>query len=230
VIEDFAAIEAAAVSPEFTERVLNRHRREAQLLLATAAQEWIDGGCVRYDDHEDSCTAGLAGRLLRLLEEGRRTALQLLAILENGGWTGEHFEGRANPATVPRPDVVLYLGVHHDVKMTVECKRLLRGSATARDYVKHGLCRFLTGRYSSDNGQATMIGFLLDQHAETARDDINEEIVQLLDAHQQLEGAEPLAGLTTVYRSTHPRASTGIYAVHLLLDIQDRNPAHSETS
>jgi hypothetical protein len=229
VIEDFAVIEAAAVSPEFTERVLKRHRDEAHFLLATAAQAWIDDGCTRYDDHEDSCTAGLVGRLLRIIEEGRRTALQLLPILENGGWTGEHFEGRANPATVPRPDVVLYLGVHHDVKMTVECKRLLAGSATARDYVKDGLCRFLTGRYSSDNGQATMIGFLLDQHAEPARDGINEEIVKLLDAHQRLGGPEGLAELTTVYRSTHPRGSSDIHAVHMLLDIQDRKPAYCET-
>ncbi len=81
------------------------------------------------------------------LQRRRAVGLQLLAFLETDGWTEAHLDGSANPATVPRPDLALYLGVHHDVQMTIECKRLLDPSANARGYVVDRLCRFLDGRY-----------------------------------------------------------------------------------
>lgn len=220
MIDDHAAVEAAMLEPTFLASVLERHRGEAHLLLAEAAKEWMAAGCIRFSDQEVACTAAVAGYLKRNLEQRRATGLQILAFLETGGWTEAHFNGTADPATVPRPDLALYLGLHHDVQMTIECKRLLDPSATARDYVADGLFRFLNGRYPTDSGSATMIGFLLDRDSPQAQRQINGVIEELLDKDQILQLASPLGNLNSIYRSKH--SAKAIEAIHLLLDIRRR--------
>lgn len=223
MIDDPAVAEAAVLDPRFLARVLERHRAEAHLLLADAADEWVSDGCVRFSDDEVACTAAVAGRLKHNLQRRRATGLQLLAFLETGGWTEAHLDGSANPATVPRPDLALFLGVHHDVQMTIECKRLLQPSATARGYVRDGLCRFLDGRYPTDSGRATMIGFLLDRDVARAKEQINRVIVHVLDEQQVLQLAPSIGRLDTVCLSQHPEQK--VEATHLLLDMRDRGPA-----
>jgi hypothetical protein len=223
VIDDHAAVEAAVLEPAFLASVLDRHRAEAHLLLANAAKEWMGGGCIRFSDQEVACTAALAGCLNRILQERRATGLQILAFLETGGWTDAHLDGSADPTKVPRPDLALYLGLHHDVQMTIECKRLLNPSATARDYVTDGLFRFLCGKYPTDAGLATMIGFLLDRDPSQAQGQINSVIEELLDEEQILQLASPIGGLDSAYRSGH--SLQGIEAIHLLLDIRKRQPS-----
>jgi hypothetical protein len=222
VIDDHAAVEAAVLEPAFLASVLERHRAEAHLLLAAAAQEWMAAGCIRFSDQEVACTAAVAGCLKRNLQQRRTTSLQILAFLETGGWTEAHLNGTADPAKVPRPDLALYLGLHHDVQMTIECKRLLNPSATARDYVNDGLSRFLNGRYPTDSGCATMIGFLLDRDPPRAQAQINGVIEELLDQNQILQPASPLGKLESIYRSMH--SAKEIEAVHLLLDMRKRQP------
>lgn len=225
MIDDLSAVEAAVLDPAFLARVLDRHRAEAIQLLAEAAGEWLAEGCApRFSDHETSCTAAVAGRLKSILTSRQRSGLQLIAFLETGGWTDAHLDGCADPATVPRPDLALYLGVQHDVQMTIECKRLLAPSATARQYVVDGLCRFLDGRYPTDSGRAAMIGFLLDRDVVSAEQQINDVIESVLDAQQALRPASSLGGLQTVYRSQHPGEGVDLEAVHLLLDMRSRRP------
>lgn len=227
MINDHAAVEAAVLEPAFLASVLKRHRAEAHCLLAEAAEEWIAGGCIRFSDQEVACTAAVAGCLNRNLQQRRTSGLQILAFLETGGWTEAHFNGTADPATVPRPDLALYLGLHHDVQMTIECKRLLKSSATARDYIVDGLCRFLNGRYASDSGCATMIGFLLDREPPEAHDQINGVIEEVLDKDQILHLASPLGNFKSIYRSEH--SIKEIEGVHLLLDMLKRDPSNGES-
>jgi hypothetical protein len=222
VIDDHAAVEAAVLSPAFLAAVLERQRAGAHLLLVQAAEDWVAGGCIRFSDAEVACTAAVVGCLKRNLKQRRATGLQLLAFLETGGWTEAHLDGGADPATVPRPDLALYLGVHHDVQMTIECKRLLSPSATPRDYVADGLCRFLDGRYPTDLGCATMVGFLLDREALKAQAQINTVIEDLLDKQQILQPASPIGNLDSVYRSQH--SASDLEATHLLVDIRSRKP------
>jgi hypothetical protein len=223
VIDDHAAVEAAVLEPAFLASVLERHQAEAHLLLAAAAEKWMAAGCIRFSDQEVACTAAVAGCLRWILQRRRTTSLQILAFLETGGWTEAHFNGTADPAKVPRPDLALYLGLHHDVQMTIECKRLLNPSATARDYITDGLFRFLDGRYPTDSGCATMIGFLLDRDPLQAEKQINAVIEELLDKDQILQLASPLGKLESVYRSKH--SAKEIEAVHLLLDMRKRQPS-----
>ena len=119
-------------------------------------------------------------------------------------------------------DIALFLGLHHDVKMPVECKRLLRPNATARDYVLKGLYRFLSGTYESSDGQATMICFAMDRDVHTACKDINEVIREQLSADQILMVVPPLGSLEAVYHSNRIANGEPLQAVHLLLDIQGR--------
>lgn len=222
MIEDPAEVEASALDPTFLQSILDRHRAEAHTLLAAAAEEWISDGCPRFNDHETSCTAVLVGFLADLIRQGRANAVQIAVFPETGGWTEAHLDGRANPDAVPRPDIALFLGLHHDVKMLVECKRLLRPHATARDYVLKGLYRFLNGTYESSDGQATMICFAMDRDAPTAYEDINEVLLKELSADQILTVAPPLGSFAAVYHSHHVPDGKPLMAVHLLLDIQDR--------
>lgn len=222
MIDDHAAAEAAVLEPAFLACVLKRHRAEAHHLLATAAEEWMAAGCIRFSDQEVACTAAVAGCIRRIIQQRRTTSLQMLAFLETGGWSEEHFNGTADPAKVPRPDLALYLGLHHDVQMTIECKRLLSPSATARHYVTDGLFRFLDGRYATDSGRATMIGFLLDRDPSEAEKQINAVIEELLDKNQILQLGPPLGHFKSIYRSTH--STKEIEAFHLLLDMRKRQP------
>jgi hypothetical protein len=227
VIEDPAEVEASALDPAFLQGILDRHRAEAHSLLAAAADEWITDGCPRFNDHETSCTAVLVGFLADLIRKGRASAFQIAVFPETGGWTEAHLDGRSDPDAVPRPDIALFLGLHHDVKMPVECKRLLRPNATARDYVLKGLYRFLSGAYESTDGEATMICFTMDRDAPTAREDINKVIQEHLSADQILMVAPPLGSFEAVYHSHHPRDGEPLETVHLLLDIQSRSPARA---
>lgn len=226
MIEDPAEVEASALDPVFLQGILDRHRAEAHSLLAAAAEEWIADGCPRFSDHETSCTAVLVGFLADALRHGRASAFQIAVFPETGGWTDAYLDGRLDPDTVPRPDIALFLGLQHDVKMPVECKRLLRPNATARNYVLQGLCRFLSGTYESSNGEATMICFVMDRDASEACEDINEVIREQLSADQILKAAPALGSSETVYHSQHAPAGGPLQTVHLLLDIQARPDAH----
>ncbi len=213
------------LDPAFLQRILNRHKAQAHSLLAAAAEQWITDGCPRFNDHETSCTAVLVGLLAELIRRGRANAIQIAVFPETGGWTEAHLDGRADPNTVPRPDIALFLGLHHDVKMPVECKRLLRPNATARDYVLNGLYRFLSGAYETSDGEATMICFAMDRDAPTACEDINKVIREQLSADQILTVAPPLGSFEAVYHSHHAHAGEPLQTVHLLLEIQGRSPA-----
>lgn len=227
MIEDPAVVEASALDPVFLQRILDRHRAQAHSLLAAAAEEWIADGCPRFDDHETSCTAVLVGFLADLIRQERTSAFQIAVFPETGGWTEAHLDGRANPDAVPRPDIALFLGLHHDVKMPVECKRLLRPNAPARDYVLKGLYRFLSGTYESCDGQATMICFTMDRDAPTACEDVNGVIRERLSADQILTVAPPLGSFEAVYHSHHTPDGEPLQTVHLLLDIQRRSAARA---
>lgn len=113
----------------------------------------------------------------------------------------------------------------------IECKRLdnkaTRGiSGLNAEYIKNGICRFVSNYYSSHYGVNAMIGFVvtpMDIHKNT--DDIN----LLLKNHF------PKANTTTAltkgnfipdfefhYRSIHKKHdSTELYLYHLMIDLSD---------
>ena len=226
-LDDMDAVEQAALDPAFLEYVLDRHRRTVHTLIAGAAVEWIAAGCPRYNDRETSCSAGLIGHLVRKIDAGKAQALQPRVILEVGAWTQEHLNGEADPSRVPRPDVVMWLGLQGEARMNIECKRLLSGSASPRQYVEDGMCRFLNGRYPVDQGVGTMVGFLLDRTPLTAADQISAAILVAVGRDEPLQEDTPLETLDSIYRSLHASDGEGavVELVHLLLDIRSRAEA-----
>lgn len=225
--DEMDALEQAVLDSDLLEFILDRHRRNARALIAAAAVEWVADGCTRYDDREASCTAAVVGRLLNKIDEGKAHALQPMVTLETGAWTKAHLSGEVDPATVPRPDVVIWLGLQHEARMNIECKRLLSGSASPRDYVKDGMCRFLNGRYPVDEGVGTMLGFLLDRDPPTAAAQINEAIPAVIGREELLHEHDALAMLEFVYRSAHECDVGDVELLHLLLDLTARrDPLH----
>jgi hypothetical protein len=224
-LDDPDELEQFVLSSELLARILERQRDTAHSLLAEAALEWIAEGCPRYNDHETSCTAALVGHVIRTIDERKARAFQPLVTLETGAWTEAHFSGAADPDSVPRPDVVMWFGLRHEARMNIECKRLLSGSATANDYVKKGMCRFLDGRYPTDEGIGTMIAFLLDRDGDQAVEEINTAIEAIIKRVELLGKVEGLGGLDSVYESDHAVPTGDLSLVHLLLDLRKRGPA-----
>jgi len=222
VIDDPDEVEASALDPSFLQGVLDRHRAQAHSLIATATQNWIAAGCPRFNDHENSCTAVVVGFLKDAIQQEH--GFRIAVFAETGGWTEAHLDGRADPDKAPRPDIALFLGVQHDVKMPIECKRLLRPDATAKDYVVKGLYRFLSGAYEPCDGMATMVCFVMDRDAPTACEDINKVIRKELSSQQILTLVQPLGLFRAVYNSRHTVNGEPLRAVHLLADIQSRPP------
>lgn len=220
-LDDLDALEQAVLASDLLEHILDRHRQTAHALLAEAAVEWLEEGCPRYDNREASCTAAVAGRLLTKIDERKSNALQPMVTLETGAWTEEHFSGEKDPTTVPRPDLVVWLGLQHEARMNVECKRLLSGFASPRDYVQDGVCRFLNGRYPVDEGVGAMIGFLLDRDPATAAHQIDDAIRAVIERDEPLHEDGPLATLESIYRSTHDSAVGDLELVHLLVDMTE---------
>jgi hypothetical protein len=120
----------------------------------------------------------------------------------------------ADPSRVPRPDIELLLGMNHNVRIVLECKRLLRGSATARQYVVQGVQRFVEGRYCTDEGTGWMIGFLLDRDIATAAAEIGGVLCPV-----SLEGPE--AGERDIGRFLS-RHGASLKIRHILIDARSR--------
>lgn len=220
-LDDRNALEKQLVDPGFLAHILERHRQQAVSLLAEAAFEWARKGYPRWDDREGSCAVALVGQLLDLLDRRRATALQPFVSLEAGVWSAEHLAGRADPSGVPRPDVVIWLGLEREARMNVECKRLVASDATPRMYVKEGMDRFWTGYYPVDSGVGTMVGFLLDREVTVASLQISEAIRAFLGLAEPLRENGPIGPLDPGFRSDH---SSGVSVLHLLLDMTERQP------
>lgn len=90
---------------------------------------------------------------------------------------------RAGRVDAPhRIDFVVTIGNDEEVYLACECKRLNvsppSGFRTlAAEYVKDGLSRFVTGRYSPDLPVAVMVGYVMDRNVTNAHASVLREIV-----------------------------------------------------
>jgi hypothetical protein len=219
VIRESPTEPAAALAPSLRTELLERHRAEALNLVAQAMGEWRNEGFRRYDDRENSCTIRVFSWMLTLLEtKFDDDPAQIIPVLEGVTPTKDQLAGRANVANTKRPDIVLYLGGNHAMRMCVECKRF-RGSANAREYTENGILRFLTGQYITDAGRGVMLGYVMTHSIGQRVIQVNEKIREhptLGDEHQ-LGVASAIAPIDDVHVSTH--TSRGITLTHLFLDM-----------
>ncbi len=212
---------AAALAPSLRAQLLERHRAEALNLIAEAMGKWREEGFVRYDNRENSCTIRVFSWMLTLLETRfEADPVQIIPIVEGVTPNQDQLAGRANFATAKRPDIVLFLGGNHAVRMCVECKRFL-GSANAREYTENGILRFLTGQYITDAGRGAMIGYIMTHSIGVRVAQVNEQIRThpSMGEDHQLGDASPIAPIDDVHVSTH--SSSGITLTHLFLDMGD---------
>lgn len=121
-------------------------------------------------------------------------------------------ESRSQPGmTAPdgRTDIPLYLtkvfarSGEHDPHAIIECKRVVEGDARlAREYVREGIDRFRSGRYSGNHSRGFMVGYVLAGTPSGAVSDINAYLAR------KARHTEALATSTLMpagWDSTHPR-------------------------
>jgi hypothetical protein len=213
---------ATALARNLRTQLLERHRAEALSLVAQAMGKWREEGFLRYDDRENSCTIRVFSWMLTLLEAkiDNDDPVQIIPIVEGVTPTKDQLAGRANFATAKRPDIVLFLGGNHAVRICVECKRF-RGSANAREYTQNGILRFLAGQYVTDAGRGAMIGYVMTRSIGVRVAQVNEQVEKhpSMGAGHRLGAASPIAPIDDVHVSTH--SSTGITLTHLFLDMSD---------
>lgn len=211
---------AAALAPNLRTELLARHRAEALNFVAQAMGEWRNEGFRRYDDRENSCTIRVFSWMLTLLDAkiSDDDPVQIIPIVEGVTPTEDQLAGRANFSTAKRPDIVLFLGGNHAVRMCVECKRFL-GSANAREYTENGILRFLAGQYITDAGRGVMIGYVMTHSIGVRVARVNEQIRKhpSMGEGHQLGDASPIVPIGDVHVSTH----NGVTLTHLFLDMCD---------
>jgi hypothetical protein len=211
---------ATALAPSLRAQLLQRHRSQALELVAEAMWKWRNEGFLRYDNRENSCTIRVYACMLALLE-GKLDdddPVQIIPVVEGVTPTRDQLAGRASVATAKRPDIVLFLGGNHAVRMCLECKRFL-GSANAKEYTENGMLRFLTGQYGTDAGRGVMIGYVM-THSITVRvSQVNQQIAMhpAMGVSHQLQAAPVIAPIEDVHVSRH--AGTEITLTHLFLDV-----------
>jgi hypothetical protein len=219
VIRESPTERAAALAPDLRTQILKRHRAEALNLVAEAMGSWRAEEFFRYDDRETSCTIRVYSWMLTLLEtKFSDNPVQIIPVVEGVAPTDVQLAGRASFANAKRPDIVLYLGGNHAVRMCVECKRFL-GSANAREYTENGILRFLAGQYITDAGRGVMIGYVMTHSIGQRVIQVNEKIREhpAMGRCHQLGAATSIAPIDDVHVSTH--TSKGITLTHLFLDM-----------
>jgi hypothetical protein len=217
VIRESPTEPAAALAPNLRAQLLERHRAQALDLVAEAMGSWRAEGFLRYDNRENSCTVRVFSWMLRIIEPRLDTdPVQILPVIEGVTPNEEQLAGRANFANAKRPDIVLYLGGNHAVRMCVECKRF-HGSANAQQYTEKGILRFLTREYITDAGRGVMIGYVMTRSMIERVSQVNEQILKhpLMGAEHRLA----VAPIDDVHVSTH--TGSGITLTHLFLDMCD---------
>ena len=154
--------------------------------------------------------------------DGRIAAspVQIIPIIEGVTPTREQLAGQANVAQAKRPDLLLYLGGNHTVRMAVECKRFFRG-ANAGEYVDNGMARFLSGNYVTDAGRGVMVGFVMTNTIATRIEQVNKRIAEhdSLDAGDRLESCSGYPSVPDSYRSNH--SAHAISLTHFFVDMSD---------
>jgi hypothetical protein len=210
---------AAALAKDLRASLLQRHREAALGLIADAIGSWRAAGFDRYDNRETSCAVRVFAWMCEILE-GRVTAdpVQVIPIIEGVTPTREQLAGRANVAQAKRPDLLLYLGGNHTVRMAVECKRFL-GSANAGQYVANGMTRFLSGSYVTDAGRGVMVGFVMTNSVAARVEQVNKQISghDNLGAGDHLERCSGYPSAPDSYRSEH--AAHAVSLTHFFVDM-----------
>jgi hypothetical protein len=210
---------ATALASNLRAQLLDRHRSQALRLVAEAMGMWREAGFLRYDNRENSCTIRVYACMLTLLEEKfDEEPVQIIPIVEGVAPTREQLAGLASVATAKRPDIVLFLGGNHAVRMCLECKRFL-GSANAREYTENGILRFLNGQYSTDAGRGAMIGYVMTHSISARVTQVNQQIEKYpsMGTSHQLRAVPAIVPIDDVHVSTH--AGTKITLTHLFLDM-----------
>jgi len=165
----------------------------------------------------------IAGELVReAITEKRRRGIQNLRIEEEVGTRASS----RSPKPEGRIDIKVIYSFDESEYFGIECKRVSgrRSDGLARKYIDNGLMRFVTGKYSSGDRWAGMIGFVIDGQTLASVRLIADEIATRseelgLDAGWRSETGFGRIG--QLYRTRHRRSrpKARIDILHLFLTL-----------
>lgn len=137
-----------------------------------------------------------------------------LEVPENYAGNGKHI-GRVDIRIVLKNDFE-----KEDAYYIIECKRIDGTSALNKKYIKEGVSRFVTKKYSSYYGRNIMLGFVVKRIDVSANVKRIEEI-QNSESDQQMHGAFQFVkskGVTESYKCTYQIHSGEVELRHIFSD------------
>ena len=149
------------------------------------------------------------------IRDGMRCALNS-GILSWGGamMVPPGTESRSRP-DVPAPDGRTDIPIYwieificdkdHDPHAIIECKRVAgNNTRLCREYVKEGMDRFRTGKYSGNHSTGFMIGYLIAGDASTAARGVNRHLNRKSRSEENLKSSGIIQE-QWAWESSHPR-------------------------
>jgi len=188
-------------------------------LLVSGVSLWRDEQYHRWDAHELSCSVRLVYFCDRVLQMDQAAWPLVHIEYDTVQLTREILLGNQDPSRAPRPDFSVLFG---NAKIRVEAKRLRSSGRFPALYVRHGMARFIDGRYvSTPPHPGVMIGYVEEGDPVAIVDQIN-SIVQ----------KEPTLGRTHVLNphgitnasfvlSCHSEHGDGLRLLHFEINLQD---------
>ncbi len=197
--------------------------------IATAIMQTVEAGWVRAQECSDVNVDAYEEPITERLRDGMRQALQH----EDLPWSCSMVvlpgtESRSGPDVLlpdGRTDISIFLIQifirfgEHDPHAIIECKRVAGNNARlCREYVKEGIDRFRTGKYSGNHSTGFMIGYLIADDVNAAVIGINNHLDRKSRSEENLKPSE-IINENWAWESCHPRtqSATKIVLHHAFL-------------
>jgi hypothetical protein len=116
-----------------------------------------------------------------------------------------HKKIKKSPGRTPTIDLCFRDEWDSESYLGFECKKLENNDKSRLDdYIKGGICRFLTGAYSKKCSIGSMIGYIIDENIEKIASEIKSR-VDNTSCNQKMERTTIINGHSEQYKSGHSR-------------------------
>ncbi|MGH3720955.1 MAG: hypothetical protein ACRDRI_19325 [Pseudonocardiaceae bacterium] len=218
VLESLKLRMVGAASTRLQALVARRAEKLVAELLVSGASLWRDEQYHRWNEHELSCSVRLFYFCDRVLQENQDAWPLVRIEYDSAQPTRKMLSGDEDPSRAPRPDFTILFG---DAKIRIEAKRLRPSGGFPALYVRHGMARFIDGRYSSTPPHpGVMIGYVEDGDPEAIVNQINSVVraeTTFGQTHVLSPLGDPMAAFVLPFHSVH---GNGLRLLHFEVNLQ----------
>lgn len=186
-------------------------------LIMGACLVWQSRGFQRFSDNEICCTVPFFDCCECVVESEPETFSILRIVYDAVQPDRAMLAGLADPKRAARPDLSAVFG---PVTIRIEAKKLALGDGLPRKYVREGMKRFISGKYTSSPGRSGfMLGYVVHDETKAIITKINEVIV----AEDDLSEADELKSMTEpipILCRCESNHSNGVRLIHSAIDVR----------